>query len=176
MSDKKNIYKVIIEAPIDMVWSQLVKTDEVLPFFFGAVCRTTGELGVGAPFAMQSRNGKYTSVIGNVTEFNPPYRYSHSFKFTNFDDPPCTVTYELKEVPEGTEFTLITTNVPPGTKTEQQMKQGGNFIVNVLKSVVETGRPSFGYRLMLGIIALAAPFTPKQCRTKNWPFEKISKL
>lgn len=176
MSDKKNIYKVLIHAPIETVWSELVKTDEVLPFFFGSVCRTPGELSVGAPFAMQTKNGKNTAVIGNVIEFSPPHRYSHSFKFTNFDDPPCTVTYELKETPGGTEFTLITTNVPQGTKTEQQMKQGGNFIVNVLKSVVEKGRPSLGYQVLLSIIALAAPFTPKQSRTKNWPFEKISKL
>ena len=176
MSENKNIYKVLIKAPIETVWAELVKTDDVLPFFFGSVCRTPGELGVGAPFAMQSKNGKFSGVVGNVTEFSPPHRYSHSFKFTNFDDPPCTVTYELKDTPEGTEFSLITSNVPPGTKTEAQMKQGGNFIVNVLKSVIETGRPSFGYRLLLGIIGLAAPFTPKQSRTKNWPFEKIAKL
>ena len=176
MSDKKTIYKVLIEAPIETVWSELVKTDEVLPFFFGSVCRTPGQLEAGAPFAMQTKNGKNTGVIGKVMEFNPPYRYSHSFKFTGFDDPPCTVTYELSETPEGTEFTLTTSNVPEGTKTEQQMKQGGSFIVNVLKSVVETGRPSLGYRVLLGIIALAAPFTPKKSRTKNWPFEKIAKL
>ena len=125
---------------------------------------------------MQTPNGKNTSVIGKVLEFSPPYRYSHSFKFTGFDDPPCTVTYELTETPDGTEFKLITTNVPAGTKTEAQMKQGGNFIVNVLKSVVETGRPSLGYRVLLGIISLAAPFTPKKSRTKNWPFEKIERL
>ena len=176
MSETKNIYKVIINAPIETVWATLVKTDDVLPFFFGAVCRTPSDLEVGAPFAMQTPNGKFASVVGSVLEFTPPYRYSHSFKFTTFDDPPCTVTYELKEVPEGTEFSLITTNVPPGTKTEQQMKQGGNFIVNVLKSVVETGRPSMGYRLLLGVISMAAPFTPKTCKTKNWSFEKISKL
>ena len=176
MSDTKNIYKVMIDAPIETVWSELVKTDEMLPFFFGAVCRTPEELGVGAPFAMQTPNGKDTSVIGKVLEFSPPYRYSHSFKFTGFDDPPCTVTYELTETPDGTEFKLITTNVPAGTKTEAQMKQGGNFIVNVLKSVVETGRPSLGYRVLLGIIGLTAPFTPKKSRTKNWPFEKIERL
>ena len=176
MSETKKIYKVIINAPIETVWATLVKTDDLLPFFFGAVCRTPLDLEVGAPFAMQTPNGKYASVVGSVLEFTPPYRYSHSFKFTTFDDPPCTVTYELKEVPEGTEFSLITTNVPPGTKTEQQMKQGGNFIVNVLKSVVETGRPSMGYRLLLGVISMAAPFTPKKCKTKNWSFEKISKL
>ncbi len=103
---------------------------------------------------MRTPNGKYTGVVGEILEVNPPYRFSHTFRFTNLNDPPCRVTYELKEVDGGTEFTLISDAVPVGTKTEKQMAQGGGFITNVLKSVVETGRPSFGYRLLLGIIRL----------------------
>ena len=176
MSDNKNIFKVMIDAPIETVWSELVKTDEVLPFFFGSVCKSTGGLTVGAPFAMETPNGKYRSVVGKVLEFSPPHRYSHTFKFTNFDDPPCTVTYELKEVGGQVEFSLITTNVPEGTKTEKQMAQGGKFIVNTFKSVVENGRPSLGNRMLLGVMGLFAPFTPKVCKTENWSFDTIERL
>jgi uncharacterized protein YndB with AHSA1/START domain len=173
---QKAIYKVLINAPIEKVWSELVKTDEVLPFFFGSVCKTTGELAVGVPFAMETTNGAFRSVVGKVLEFNPPHRYSHSFKFTGYDDPPCIVTYELKEVEGGVEFSLITTNVPEGTKTQQGMAQGGKFIVETFKAVVETGKPSFGGRMMLGMMGLFQPWTPKASQTKNWPFEKISKV
>lgn len=173
---EKAIYKVIINAPIETVWSELVKTDEVLPFFFGAVCKTTGELTVGAPIAMETTNEKYRSVVGTVLEFDPPNRYSHTFKFTGHDDPPCVVTYELKAVEGGVEFSLISTNVPAGTKTEKSMAQGAKFIVATFKSVVETGRPALGGRLMLGMIRLLQPTTPKACRTANWPFQKIEKL
>ena len=79
----KAVYKVTIHAPIETVWSELVKTDEVLPFFFGAVCKTPGELAPGSPMAMQTTNGKYRSVVGKVLEFSPPYRYSHTLKFTS---------------------------------------------------------------------------------------------
>lgn len=173
---EKAIYRVVINAPIETVWSELVKTDQVLPFFFGAVCKTSGELKVGAPVAMQTTNGRYRSVVGKVLEFSPPHRYSHTFKFTNYDDPPCTVTYELKEVDEGVEFSLITTNVPAGSKTAKGMAQGGPFIVNTFKSVVENGRPSLGGRLMLGVMGLFQPFTPSACKSENWSFEKILKL
>ncbi|MEM6573757.1 MAG: SRPBCC domain-containing protein [Pseudomonadota bacterium] len=172
----KAIYRVVINAPIETVWSELVKTDQVLPFFFGAVCKTPEQLEVGAPVAMQTTNGKYRSVVGKVLDFSPPHRYAHTFKFTNHDDAPCTVTYELKEVAEGVEFSLITTNVPVGTKTEKGMAQGGPFIVNTFKSVVENGRPTFGGRLMLGIIGLVQPLTPKVCRSENWSFKKIMEL
>lgn len=72
---EKAIYEVFIEAPIEKVWGELVKTDEVLPFFFGSVCKTTGELTVGVPMAMDTTNGKYRSVVGKVLEFDPPNRY-----------------------------------------------------------------------------------------------------
>ena len=165
---EKRVYSVVINAPIETVWSELVKTDDVLPFFFGAVCDCEG-LQVGAPFAMRSKNGKYTNVVGKVLEFSPPYRYSHTFQFTSYEDAPCTITYELKEIAEGVQFSLITEDAPTGTKTEKSMDQGGWFIVNNLKSVVERGKPTFSGRMILLMIGLTEIFTPKVCRSENWP-------
>jgi uncharacterized protein YndB with AHSA1/START domain len=164
-------YRVIIRAPIHKVWAELTRTGSVLPFFFNGVCRTPG-LAVGAPMRMQSKDGKNTSVAGEVLEFDPPHRYAHSFKFTNLDDPPCVVRYELKEVAEGTEFTLITENVPAGTKTEKYMISGGDFITKNLKAFVETGKATPGGRFALFVMGLFAPFTPKQSRSEHWPFER----
>ena len=86
------------------------------------------------------------------------------------------MTYELQPVDGGTEFSLITTNVPAGTKTEKGMAQGGKMIVETLKSVVETGQPKLGTRLLLGVMGLFQPLTPKQSRSENWPFDKITKF
>ena len=70
---ERAVYKVMINAPIEKVWSALVKTDTVLPFFFGGVCDTPG-LTPGAPIAMRTKDGKFTSVVGEVLEFEPPHR------------------------------------------------------------------------------------------------------
>jgi len=168
---KKRIYKVVIDAPLETVWAQLVKTDEVLPFFFGSVC-DCDEMKPGQPFAMRSPNGKYTSVVGEVLEFTPPYRYAHSFKFTAYDDEPCTVSYDLKQTDSGVEFTLITENVPEGTRTEKSMDQGGTFIVEALKSLLESGRPNFKTRMILTMISLTTVFTPSKCNSTLWPLKK----
>ncbi|QLC23635.1 hypothetical protein HFP57_00385 [Parasphingopyxis algicola] len=169
-------YKVVIEAPIETVWNTLVKTDEVLPFFFGAVCRTPNGLAPGEPMAMQSKDGKYTSVVGTVLEFDPPHRYAHTMMFTNMDDPPSTVIYELKEVDGGTEFTLITENVPAGTKSEKSMAQGGPFITGNLKALVETGRPLMSGRMVTMLGPVMGLFTPRVCRSENWSFDRIRGL
>jgi uncharacterized protein YndB with AHSA1/START domain len=173
---EKAIYKIDINAPIEKVWNELVKTDQALPFFFGAVCKTRNGLETGQPMAMRTPNGKYTSVVGKVLEFNPPFKYSHTLKFTQFDDAPVTICYELKEIESGTEFTLTTIGAIPGSKTSKSMAQGGPFIVNTLKHMVETGSPNFGGKCLLTIISLMQGFTPKVCRSENWSFEKIEEL
>ncbi len=167
----KQIHRIIINASIQDVWDALTKEGEVLPFFFNSVLHTT-TLAPGAPMRMRSKDGKYTGVVGEVLELDPPHRYVTTFKFTNFDDPPCKVTHQLKEVDGGVEYTLISENVPVGTKTENQMQQGGGFIVKTLKGIVENGKPPFSSRLILGMISLFEWMTPKKCLTENWPMEK----
>ena len=44
------------------------------------------------------------------------------------------------------EFTLTMEDLAIGTKSAKQMIQGGTMIVNTLKAVIETGRPSLGTR------------------------------
>jgi uncharacterized protein YndB with AHSA1/START domain len=53
-NQEKFVWKVTINAPIETVWNTLVKQDEVLPFFFGAVCETKGGLKPGGKMRMVS--------------------------------------------------------------------------------------------------------------------------
>ncbi len=167
----KIVNRVKIHAPIQQVWETLTKEGEVLPFFFNSVLHTT-TLAPGAPMRMRSPDGKFTGVVGEVLEIDPPYRYVTTFKFTNFDDPVCKVTHELREVEDGVVYTLTSEEIPAGTKTEKQMKQGGDFIVKTLKGVVETGKPPMSSRLILWMISLFAWTTPKKCLSENWPLDK----
>jgi uncharacterized protein YndB with AHSA1/START domain len=121
---------------------------------------------------MRSANGKYTGVVGEVLEFQPPHRYVHTFRFTQYDDPPCTVIHELKEVDGGVEYTLSHENVPAGTRTAKQMNQGGPLICNTLKAVVERGRPSFGVRMLYCLFKVLGPLTPKKSRSEHWPLSR----
>jgi uncharacterized protein YndB with AHSA1/START domain len=166
---ERAVFKVFIHGTIEEVWHEITKTDEVQGCFFNMWMDTTG-LKPGAPIRMRTKNRKYTMVMGEVISIQPPYRYSHTFRFTQYDDPPCIVTYELKEVADGVEFTMILDDLPKGTATAKQMKQGGTMIVNSLKAIVETGRPSFGVRILYSIVfPLVQTFSPKKTRSENWP-------
>ncbi len=120
---------------------------------------------------MRTPNGKYTGVVGDVLEYDPPHKYSMTFKFTNYDDAVCKIIHELREVDGGTEYTLTSEGIPAGTKTEKSMVQGGDFITKELKRNVETGGTSFMAKFIMLMGKLTGFMTPKQCRSENWPME-----
>ena len=176
MSEKiekgKAVFKVMIRGTIDQVWRELTKTDEVQQAMFNSRLHTPG-LAVGSPICMRSPSGRFTNVVGNVVELERPVRYAHTFRFTTYDDPPCTIVYDLREVEGGVEFTLTVLDMPVGTKTAKQMTSGGKMIVNTMKSVIETGRPSFGIRMLYVLFKVMEPMGGARARSERWPFEAV---
>ena len=164
------VFRVVIKAPVADVWREITRTDAPIKCFFNSRMHLSrGGLAPGSRMAMRSPDGRITGVVGEILEIVLLKKFSHTFRFTNMDDPPCVVTYELREVPEGTEFTLTITDAVQGSKTLKQMTQGGTLIANTLKSVLETGRPSLGVRLFLFMIGLFP--VPKKCRSEHWPVD-----
>jgi len=164
----KLVFQVHINGRIDDVWREITRTDAPQGCFFNAVLHTTG-LRPGGKVQMRTKSGGNTLVIGEVLEFDPPRRYAVTFRFTQYDDPPCKVIHDLREVPGGVEYTLTVEDVAAGSKTAKDMTGGGKMIVNSLKRIVETGRPSLATRLMYKMFGLMEFVLPKKCRSKNWP-------
>jgi uncharacterized protein YndB with AHSA1/START domain len=163
-------FRVHIAAPPDAVWQEITRTDAPIAAFFNSQMYVS-RLAPGARLAMRSPDGRYTGVVGEILEHDPPRRFAHTFKFTSYDDPECVVVYDLAEEAGGTLFTLTIRDLPLGTRTGKQMVQGGKLITSTLKSVLETGRPSFGTRMLFVLFKLMAPFTPKKSRSEHWPID-----
>jgi hypothetical protein len=117
---------------------------------------------------MVSRDGKIATVMCQVIDFVPPTRFSHTIAFTQVQgEQPGRTTYELKEVPGGTEVTLIAEAVP-GSKTAR-MSKTGPFIVGNLKRYVETGKPAFSGAMVMALAPLMTLFARRISRAENWP-------
>lgn len=174
MSDKnyaaRQVYKVIIKAPIETVWSELIKTTSPRPFFWNSSWDTKA-VAPGRPFRMLSADKRAVGVVGEFLEMNPPHLLSHTFRLTSLDDPPSKVTYTLKETPKGVEFCLVTENILAGSKSVKSMDAGATFIVENFKAFVETGKPTMGARVQNAMFALMGPMTPKALRAENWPLK-----
>ncbi len=168
---KTNINRTLIKAPIETVWSTLVATDKALPFFFGSICQTKDGLKPGAQYRMVHPNKKVAMVVGEVIDFDPPRLYSHTFRMTNIDEPPCKVTYELVEKDGGTEFTLTIEGALEGGTLIKEMAGAQGFIGSNLKSICETGKPAFTGRMVGVLSPVFGMLAKKTQRIENWPLQ-----
>lgn len=165
------VAQVFIRGTPEQVWHEITKTGEPQGCFFNAWLHASG-FAPDAKMAMRDRSGRYTSVVGRIVEFEPPRRFAHTLRFTRYDDAECTVIYDIEPTEGGVLFTLTVEGVPPGSRTEKDMRGGAPMITGSLKRIVEKGGLSpalkIGFRLME---RLAPLMTPARCRTENWPLD-----
>ena len=164
----KAVFRVVIDGGIDAVWRELTKQGEAQAAVFNAWLHAQA-LAPGNKIQMRTASGKYVMVVGEVTDFSPPRRFAHTFRFTQYDDPECEVIYELKQLPAGVECTLTVDRMPVGSRTAKSMQDGGTMIVNTLKAVVETGKPPLKIRLMYWVFGVMEFVLPKKSAANNWP-------
>ena len=162
------VFRIVIAADIQRVWRELTKTDEAQGAIFNAWLHTSG-LVPGARLQMRTGSGKHVLVVGEVVEYDPPRRFVHTHRFTQYDDPVCRVAYELKEVAGGVEVTLRVIGMAPGTPTAKSMQPGGTTILRALKAIAETGRPPLGTRLMYRMFDVLEFVLPAHTRSEHWP-------
>ena len=164
----KAVFRIVINSSIDAVWRELTKQGDPQAAIFNAWLHAQA-MQVGQKMQMTTKGRSHVMVIGTITAFDPPTRFAHTFKFTQMDDPECEVIYDLKQLPTGVECTLTVDRMPAGTKTAKEMQKGGDRILSLLKSVVETGKVPFGTRLMYAMMDKMLFMLPKSLRSENWP-------
>lgn len=163
-------FRIVINAPIERIWNELTKTDEAQGAIFNAWLHTAG-LAPGNRMAMRTGSGKHTLVIGKILEVDPPRRFVHTHRFTQYDDAECRVSYDLKPVEdgEGVEVTLSVFGLPKDSRTSKDMVKGGDWILTELKTIAEKGKPRFATRLIYVGFNLMEWMLPKRTKTANWP-------
>lgn len=164
----KAVFRIVINSSIEAVWRELTKQGEPQAAVFNAWLHAQA-LQVGQKMQMTTKGRSHVMVVGTITAFDPPTRFAHTFRFTQMDDPECEVIYDLKQVPAGVECTLTVDRMPVGTKTAKEMQAGGDKILALLKSVVETGKVPLGTRVMYAMMDKMLFVLPKSLRAENWP-------
>jgi uncharacterized protein YndB with AHSA1/START domain len=165
------VFRIHINADIQRVWREITKTGEAQGAVFNAWLHTTG-FAPGEAMQMRTGSGRNVMVVGEIVEWNPPHCFAHTHRFTQHDDAPCQVRYELKSVGTGVEVTMKLSGLPEGTKTAKEMNSGAPSILGTLKDICETGRPRLGMRLMYTLFKYMEFVLPARCRSENWPLAK----
>ena len=167
---KKAVYRIVIDGPQDAIFRELTATDRPLLAIYNSMMHTTG-LKPGGRMQMRTASGRHVIVDGDVVEYDPPHRFVHTHRFTQMDDPVCTVAYDLKPVAGGIEVTLAVIDLPVGTKTARSMEDGALFILSNLKAIIEQGRPPLKARLMYAMFGAMEFVLPERTKTGRWPLE-----
>lgn len=165
------VFRIFIAADIQRVWRELTKTGEAQGAVFNAWLHTTG-LVPGGRLQMRTGSGRHVIVDGEVVACEAPYRFVHTHRFTQHDDPACEVCYELKPAGSGVEVTLRVTRLPVGTATARSMGRGGTMILASLKAIAETGRPSALTRLVYWLFERLEFALPARTRSERWPLTR----
>jgi uncharacterized protein YndB with AHSA1/START domain len=163
--------RIRIAGSAEAVWRELTKTDEPQAAVFNAWLHAQA-LAPGAAMQMRTPDGRNVLVIGEILAFDPPRRFSHTMRFTQYDDPPCVVTYEIQPQAAGVEVVLIVDDLPVDTRTAKEMTPGANRILSTLRQVVEQGRPAFGTRVLYALFARLGFVLPARTRAEHWPLTK----
>lgn len=167
-ANNRLVSRIVIAGSQEAIWRELTKQDEPQAAVFNAWLHAQA-LVPGKTVQMRTASGNKVIVVGEVVEFDPPHRFVHTFRFTQYDDPPCIVIYELKPVAGGVEVSLIVDNLPVGTRTGKSMQSGSRSILDTLKQVVEQGRPKLSTRLMYALFDKMEFMLPKRCDARHWP-------
>ena len=165
------VFRIFIKADIQRVWRELTKQGEAQGAVFNAWLHSTGALNAGMPMQMRTGTGRHVIVDGRVEVFEPPHRFVHTHRFTQFDDPVSRVIYELRPVGDGVEVTLKVSGLPAGTRTAKSMAGGGTSILASLKAICETGRPALGTRLMYWMFDHMEFMLPARTKSEHWPLK-----
>jgi uncharacterized protein YndB with AHSA1/START domain len=165
------VFRIFIDADIQRVWRELTKTGEAQGAVFNAWLHTTG-LAPGGRMQMRTGTGRHVIVDGDVVACEPPWRFVHTHRFTQYDDPVCQVSYELKPAGSGVEVTLRVIGLPQGTKTAKSMQSGGHMILKSLKAIAETGQPPLTTRWMYALFDRMEWVLPARTRSERWPLER----
>jgi Activator of Hsp90 ATPase homolog 1-like protein len=165
------VFRIFIRADIQRVWRELTKQGEAQGAIFNAWLHSSGALKAGVPMQMRTGSGRHVIVDGAVEVFEPPFRFVHTHRFTQYDDPVCRVSYELKPVGDGVEVTLKVLGMPSGSKTATSMTSGGTAILDTLKQICETGRPALGTRVKYGLFDLLEFVLPARTKAEHWPLK-----
>lgn len=107
MSNEPIIVEAMLEAPPAVVWKAITDKDQMRQWFFEPMTEFQPEVGFETTFEIECEGQVYPHEW-KVTEVVPESRISYDWRYRGYPGD-STVTWELSEVPGGTQLRLTHT-------------------------------------------------------------------
>ena len=140
MSKPVFVYVTYIASTPEKVFKALTSAEATAKFWFGNA--VTSDWKVGSPIAFH-REGKLI-VQGEVLEYDPPRRLSHSFKSMHDEallgERPSRVVYEIEQQRDQVKLTVTHDDFAEDSKVFVGISNGWPLVLSSLKSYLESNR------------------------------------
>jgi len=141
MSDSKHpkqVYVLYIRTTPEALWDAITNPELTARYFYGT--RIDSDFEVGA--ALRYMGEESAAIEGEVVEIEPRRKLVHSFAFPDQpDDAPTRVTWEIEPEGDVCKLTVIHEGFEGHTDTWDITSGGWPYILNSLKTFIETGEP-----------------------------------
>lgn len=131
-------YQIVIATTAEKAFKALTDPEFTRKFWFGR--SVVSDWRPGSEVAITTPEGR-TEMTGKVLEFTPNTRLSYSWASSERPgDPVTTVVFELQEMGPLVKLSILQ-DLDAESAAFQQAAAGWTFILNGLKTLLETGSP-----------------------------------
>lgn len=136
-------YRTYIRATPDEVWRAITDPSFTRRYFFGTALRSSLEPGSGHRYVTDEGTG---AVDGTIEVAEPPHRLVMTWHVLYSDalaaEPPSRVEWTITPAGDGlTRLDLVHSDLARSPLTWANVKDGWSWVLDGLKSVLETGEP-----------------------------------
>ena len=142
MSENKvsHVFQIYIRSSAKHLWQALTQPEKTRQYFYGTSIRSDFKAGSKVDYYQLDEAGnEFSPVVGEIIDVVPEKLLDHTFTFTDRDDPPSRVTYQIEEMGEMVKLTVIHSELDAASRTYEDVGQGWPYIISGLKSMLETG-------------------------------------
>ena len=126
---------VTIDRPVERVWQALIRKEDVDRYYLAPLGANITAVGEPLFYGSQTQQ----MIVGDVTDFQPNERLSHSFSFAGEDRSAASmVTYRLASHDGQTELRLEHSGYAPDSQSYADISMGWPLILERLKSYLES--------------------------------------
>lgn len=166
-------FQIDIKAPIERVWREITKQNEKQRVMFDTMLEA--EMRPGGTLRYRTVDQKMTPIWGEVVEVDEPRLFAHTFAFSNIDDAPTLVRWELEQEGEVCRVTVTHSRFEGETKTLKSVAKVWPAILGRLKDVVEGRNIPMGMRMQYAMMRWMSFMAPKSMRTDTVE-EKVASM
>lgn len=144
MAITAHVYQTFVRATPEQVWQAVTDPAWLQRYFHGTA--PGSPYVAGQPYRTLETASGDPAVEGVVEEMDPPRRFVQTWRVlydaAMADEPPSRVTWEIDPVGEGlTRVRVVHGDLAASPLTWAHVKDGWAWVLDSLKSVLETGEP-----------------------------------